>query len=193
MVSRKVISREYLLGKEVITSDARRLGKVRDIGFVVDEEGRESACVIVDVGGGKVIDVPVSYIKAINDVVLLKEDVEIPSPVPASVASGSPSSPSVGRVSSTVSGGVESATTTRSLATRVGFEVPRCPKCGSALAYIPSKHEFYCYSCKEFVKVPGDVLAKVPRCPDCGLPLSYIEQYGKWYCYNCRKYVEVGS
>ncbi len=173
MVSRKVISREYLLGKEVITSDARRLGKVRDIGFVVDEEGRESACVIVDVGGGKVIDVPVSYIKAINDVVLLKEDVEIPSPVSATVASGSP--------------------TTRSLATRVGFEVPRCPKCGSALAYIPSKHEFYCYSCKEFVKVPGDVLAKVPRCPDCGLPLSYIEQYGKWYCYNCRKYVEVGS
>jgi len=167
--SRRVISREYLVSKEVYTPSAKRVGKVKDIGFIIDEEGRERVCLIVATIANTTVEIPVSKIRAMGDIIILAEEVEIPEQAE----------------------GMQSTPAPQQEAPRPMYEIPRCPTCNSALAYVPSNRKFYCFNCKKYVDLPPTVVAKIPKCPQCGNPLSYIEQYSKWYCYNCRKYVEI--
>jgi len=158
-----VVARSKIVGLKVYTHDAKLVGTVKDIGFDLKEPSKLH--ILVDVGGGSLVEMPLSSVAAVGDIVLLREGVEVPPPTPSPA-------PPAGEG-------------------RKEYVIPRCPKCGAALVYYPKYRRWYCLKCRRYVSVPKEVLEKVPRCPTCGNPLSYIEQYGKWYCYNCGKYVEV--
>ncbi len=194
VAGKRVISREGLVGKEVYTLRGVRVGSVRDIGFVLDEEGGGGLCLIVSLPSGGDVEVPVSEVKAIGDIVLLSEDFEVPE------EAGSPAGSGVGDSTATpqllegesisredASAGVRGLAPEPRGSSRL---VARCPKCNSSLVYVPGNQKWYCYNCKTYIDLPLDIVSQVPKCPECGLPLSFIEQYGRWYCYNCRRYVE---
>ena len=160
----KVISRGEIVGKSVYTPSAKYVGRVKDIGFIVGGEGDEGKiCIIVETRTRSTMEIPVSKIKAFGDIILLSGDVEIPEV---------PSVPEIPEL-------------------EIEYEIPRCPKCGSAVVYVPQNKKFYCYNCRKYISLPKDLLEKIPKCPNCGNPLSYIEQYGGWYCYKCKKYVSL--
>ncbi|MEM2057695.1 MAG: PRC-barrel domain-containing protein [Thermoproteota archaeon] len=72
-MSKKFFRRDEIVGKDVISDNAVRLGKVKDIGY--DQEGK--IVLIYDkLGEGEEEAIPSSQILALGDVVLVKSAVQ---------------------------------------------------------------------------------------------------------------------
>ncbi len=174
--------------------NARYVGTVKDIGF--DLNNPSNIMLVIETASGKIIELPMKSISAVGDIILLSKDVEIPEEKETvSETTVSTTKPVTVPSTTTISQQTTPAQTVRPAVTTpttpVQWAIPRCSKCGAALIYYPQYKRWYCPSCREYVNVPPDVLAKVPRCPICGNYLSYIEQYKKWYCYQCQKYANI--
>ena len=75
MSSKLFVSRENIIGKQVIDQKASVIGKVKDVAFSVGGEKVEVA-LIVDAGGEQ-LTVEWSSVKAVGDVVLLNKELEV--------------------------------------------------------------------------------------------------------------------
>jgi len=77
MQGEKVISRDDIIGKLVVDSEASIIGRVKDFAITL-EKGEVRAALLVEVGKGiKPITVELSSIKNIRDVVLLSKQVTV--------------------------------------------------------------------------------------------------------------------
>lgn len=191
-MSRKVVTKSSVIGLKVYTSEAELVGTVSDLAF--DIQNPTSMHLVIE-GTSKRYLIPISYMKALGDIIILKEDTpldEFAEEKPAAPAAVTPTQ-TVTTAQPTPQAGPTAAPTARPSTTPVGQQwvVPRCSKCGAALIYYPQYRRWYCPRCRQYVNVVPDVLARVPKCPTCGNYLSYIEQYKRWYCYHCQKYVNM--
>ncbi len=188
-MSRKVVTKSSVIGLKVYTADAKLVGTVNDLAF--DIQNPSSMHLVIESASKRYL-VPLSYMKAFGDIIILKEDTpldEFAEEKPAATTAAQP----VTATQPSVQAGPTAAPAARAPTTPATQQwvVPRCSKCGAALIYYPQYRRWYCSKCRQYVNVPPDVLARVPRCPTCGNYLSYIEQYKRWYCYHCQKYVNV--
>lgn len=190
---RKMLTKSSVIGLNTYTADAKYLGKVVDFG--VDLQNPSNVTIIIE-GKDKRYVVPVSYIKAVGDIIILAENTPLEE-----LAESKPSTQVSTQPTTTVTTVAPAAVSTPSYPTTQAQQpiqqpstqpvIPRCPTCGTALIYYPQYGRWYCPRCRKYTEVPPAVLSRVPRCPTCGNYLSYIEQYRKWYCYKCGKYVNV--
>jgi sporulation protein YlmC with PRC-barrel domain/ribosomal protein L37AE/L43A len=178
-----------LIGLKAYDLAARLVGVVEDIGFKSDNNRIEIYLVLKS--KGKELGIPIDAVKAVADIILLKEGYEeLVSEAPQERL-GAPPTSIVEHRGATQVGRDEAEDGKPSYSLAGNIVIPRCPKCGSAVVFDPKRKEWYCHHCRSFVKLDPRVAARAPRCPTCNLPLSFIEQYKKWYCYNCKRYVEV--
>ncbi len=188
---RKILTKSSVVGLNAYTSDARYLGKVVDFG--VDLQNPSNVTLIIE-GKDKRYVVPVSYIKAVGDIIILAENTpleELSESKPSVSASTQPTTTATTTSPTAVSTPSYPVTQRPVQQPSTQPVIPRCPTCGAALIYYPQYGRWYCPKCRKYTEVPPAVLNRVPRCPTCGNYLSYIEQYGRWYCYKCGKYVNV--
>jgi len=188
---RKILTKSSVVGLNTYTSDAKYLGKVVDFG--VDLQNPSNVTLIVE-GKDKRYVIPVSYIKAVGDIIILAENTpleELAESKPSAPQSARPSTPVTTTAPTTTSAPSYAVTQQPAQQPSTQPVIPRCPTCGAALIYYPQYGRWYCPRCRKYTEVPPAVLNRVPRCPTCGNYLSYIEQYGKWYCYKCGKYVNI--
>ncbi len=199
----KSITRGSVIGLNAYSTEAKLIGKVTDL--EIDLADPTNTMVVIDTDT-ELVKVPVSAIKAVGDIVIIKSEAlanaarvekgttarteaveQKPAAQPTQAAA--PMTPSTTTAAAAPTTPVSQPVTQPAPATQ--YVIPRCPNCGSALIYYPKYRAWYCPKCRKYVTVSPDVLSRVPRCPYCGNYLSYIEQYSKWYCYNCNRYVEV--
>ncbi|MEM3921399.1 MAG: PRC-barrel domain-containing protein [Nitrososphaerota archaeon] len=72
-MGKRFFKRDEIVGKDVISDNAVRLGKIKDIGY--DQEGK-IVLIYEKVGEGGEDAIPSSQILAFGDVVLVKSDVQ---------------------------------------------------------------------------------------------------------------------
>ncbi len=208
------LSRSKIVGLKVYTLDAKYVGTIEDL--VIRLEDPSNVLILIRGKDNKLYEVPIKSLAAIGDIALLSKDIELrevvageekamaqvgvgaekpaearapvtkPAPTPTpSAAATKPTTPTTPQVT-TPQPQVQQPYTMKTQ-----WYIPRCPTCGTALAYYLQYNKWYCHKCRRYVDVSPELLSKVPRCPTCGGYLSYIDQYGKWYCYHCRRYYNV--
>jgi len=191
---KKILTKSSVIGLNTYTSDAKYLGKVVDFG--VDLQNPSNVTLIIE-GKGKRYAVPVSYIKAAGDIIILAENTPLEELVESKPPAPTSTQPTTATTTATAASSVTALTPSYPVTQQPVHQpstqqiIPRCATCGAALIYYPQYGRWYCPKCRKYTEVPQAVLNRVPRCPTCGNYLSYIEQYGKWYCYRCGKYVNV--
>jgi len=122
---KKALTKDRLIGMQVIDSDGNNVGTVTDIAFTIGKVGQT---IIVQTKKGDSKEVNWDEIQAAGDFILLK-----PS---ASQPQTSAFQPSM----------QQPATQQPQQA-----QTPTCPTCGGPLTYIPQYQRWYCYKDKKYV------------------------------------------
>jgi sporulation protein YlmC with PRC-barrel domain len=122
---KKAMTKDRLIGMQVIDSDGNDAGTVQDIAFTV---GKMGMTLIVETKKGETREVPWEGIQAAGDYILLNPQ--------ASQAQTGP--PQVSGPQTTTPQPQQSQT-------------PTCPTCGGPLTYIQQYQRWYCYKDKKYV------------------------------------------
>jgi sporulation protein YlmC with PRC-barrel domain len=117
----KDMTKDRLIGIQVIDSQGKSAGTIKDIAFTV---GKMSVTLVVEVEKGEDIEVPWEQIQAAGDYVLLK-----PSTTQTQILGPQP----------TVQPQQSQA------------QQPTCPTCRGPLSYIQQYQRWYCYKCQKYV------------------------------------------
>ena len=185
-----MITKSSVVGLNAYTLDAKYVGKVVDFG--VDLQNPSNVNLIIEGEGGRYF-IPITYIKAVGDIILLAENIPLNELTEAKHSTQSPIDTTVKTTTAPIASTTPTHTSTHPTLHQPSTQptIPRCSTCGAALIYYPQYGRWYCPKCRKYTEVPQSLLSRIPRCPTCGNYLSYIEQYGKWYCYKCGKYVNI--
>lgn len=183
----KPLTREALVSMQVINSDGKLVGKVKDIVF---EIGKTSVSLLVENDNGESQTFQWDQIQAASDFIILK-----PLTQNAKIEKAQPQ---------------QEAQIASQVQVKKSSSEAVCPSCGKALTWIPQYSRWYCYNEKKYVnpsqsnekegweqvfpeEQTGQAKAKKQSseqlCPSCGKDLTWIPQYSRWYCYNEKKYV----
>ena len=122
---KKALTKDRLIGMQVIDSDGNGVGTVTDIAFTIGKVGQT---LIIQTKRGDSKEVSWDEIQAAGDFVLLK-----PSASQAQTSAFQPS------MQQPVAQQPQQAQT------------PTCPTCGGPLTYIPQYQRWYCYKDKKYV------------------------------------------
>jgi sporulation protein YlmC with PRC-barrel domain len=117
----KAMTKDRLIGMQVIDSEGNRAGTIKDVAFTV---GKVGMTLIVETGKGKDTEVPWEQIQAAGDYVLLK---------PATAQSQTFGPQQIGQPQ------------------QGQTQQPTCPTCGGPLSYIQQYQRWYCYKCQKYV------------------------------------------
>ncbi|MEM3731295.1 MAG: PRC-barrel domain-containing protein [Candidatus Bathyarchaeia archaeon] len=118
---KKALTKDRLIGMQVIDSEGFNVGTVQDIAFTV---GKVGMTLIIETKKGETKEVPWEEIQAAGDYVILKP----PSAQPQAFAAPLASQPAAAQA-----------------------QPPRCPTCGGPLTYIQQYQRWYCYKDKKYV------------------------------------------
>jgi len=188
--SDKPLTKDALVSMQVIDSNGRLVGKVKDVAFVVGQLGISLS---VENDEGETQCVQWQDIQAASDFILLKPQYQGGSQGACTTEQA--------QVAQT-----EVATEKVESAPKKQTAQPMCPTCGKPLTWIPQYSRWYCYNDKKYVNPDESSKndwkevfqeqtkatpkqTEQPKCPSCGKPLTWIPQYSRWYCYNDKKYV----
>jgi len=119
------MTKDRLIGMQVIDSDGNNAGTVQDIAFTV---GKMSMTLIVETKKGETREVPWEEIQAAGDYILL-------TPRASQAQAGPPQA-------------LGPQTTTPQ---PQQSQTPTCPTCGGPLTYIQQYQRWYCYKDKKYV------------------------------------------
>ena len=119
------MTKDRLIGMQVIDGDGNNAGTVQDIAFTV---GKMGMTLIVETKKGETREVPWEEIQAAGDYVLLKTRATQPQTA-------------------------QSQTFGPELTTQHSqqSQMPVCPTCGGTLTYIAQYQRWYCYKDKKYV------------------------------------------
>ena len=78
-MDKKYLSKDKLVGKQVIDSTAMIIGNVKDLAF--DFEAKEIGITITAKTGGEIV-VPSSSVSIVGDIILLNKKIELPEAAP---------------------------------------------------------------------------------------------------------------
>lgn len=117
----KPLTKDRLLGMQVINSEGNNAGTIKDIAFTV---GKVGMTLIIETGNGEDMEVPWEQIQAAGDYVLLK-------PVPGQTQT------------------FGQQPTSQSQQTQA--QQPICPSCKGPLSYIQQYQRWYCYKEQKYV------------------------------------------
>jgi len=124
-MEKKYLSKDKLVGKQVIDSSAMIIGTVKDMTF--DFEARDIGITITAKTGGEIV-VPGSNVSNIGDVILLNKKIELPEAAPTATPQSTYSPPPVKEAV---------ASTTIGLCRNCNYQndatAKFCIKCGSKL------------------------------------------------------------
>ncbi|HEY4675047.1 MAG TPA: PRC-barrel domain-containing protein [Candidatus Bathyarchaeia archaeon] len=120
---KKAMTKDRLIGMQVIDSEGNDAGTVQDIAFTV---GKVGMTLIIETKKGETREVPWEEIQAAGDFVILK-------PVAATVAQ-----PQAFAAQPTPQAQAQAQT-------------PTCPTCGGPLTYVQQYQRWYCYKDKKYV------------------------------------------
>jgi len=121
-MERRTITKEKVIGMQVIDGEARLIGVVKDVSFAI---GEAKMYVIIETKDGRTQEVPWDEIQAAGDFVLLKPKPKIVAVTPTVTAV--PTAPA--------------APTAQ----------PLCSTCGKPLTYIEQYKRWYCYNEQKYV------------------------------------------
>lgn len=119
---KKALTKDRLIGMQVIDSDGNDAGTVQDIAFTV---GKMGMTLIVESKKGETREVPWEEIQAAGDYVILKPRTSQPQVVQPQAFGSQP--------------------------TTQQAQTPSCPTCGGPLTYIAQYQRWYCYKDKKYV------------------------------------------
>jgi sporulation protein YlmC with PRC-barrel domain len=122
---KKAMTKDRLIGMQVIDSEGNDAGTVQDIAFTV---GKMGMTLIIETKKGETREVPWEEIQAAGDYILLKPQAAQPQAV------------------QTQTFGPQ--TTTKQPQQP---QTPVCPTCGGPLTYIAEYQRWYCYKDKKYV------------------------------------------
>lgn len=117
----KPLTKDRLLGMQVINSEGNNAGTIKDIAFTV---GKVGMTLIIETGNGEDMEVPWEQIQAAGDYVLLK-------PVPGQTQT------------------FGQQPTSQPQQTQA--QQPICPTCKGPLSYIQQYQRWYCYKEQKYV------------------------------------------
>ncbi|MEM1506821.1 MAG: PRC-barrel domain-containing protein [Candidatus Bathyarchaeia archaeon] len=120
------VTRERLIGMQVIDGDGYLVGTVRDISFTI---GRMGISLYVEGKDGSTREVPWEEVQSVGDFVLLK-------PRPAQVLEAQ--QPQQQQVQQVQQVQPQQA------------QAPVCPTCKGPLTWIPQYQRWYCYKCRKY-------------------------------------------
>jgi len=116
----KAMTKDRLIGMQVIDSDGKSAGTVKDLAFTV---GKVGMTIIVETEKGEDLELPWEQIQAAGDYVLLK-----PSTTQAQTFGPQPS--------------IQPP--------QAQAQQPTCPTCTGPLSYIQQYQRWYCYKCQKY-------------------------------------------
>jgi sporulation protein YlmC with PRC-barrel domain len=119
---KKALTKDRLIGMQVIDSEGNDAGTIQDIAFTV---GKMGMTLIVESKKGETREVPWEEIQAAGDYIILKPRAAQPQIVQPQAFG--------------------SQTTTQQ------SQAPVCPTCGGPLTYIAQYQRWYCYKDKKYV------------------------------------------
>jgi len=122
---KKAMTKDRLIGMQVIDSNGNEAGTVQDIAFTV---GKMGMTLIVETKNGETREVPWEGIQAAGDYILL-------NPRTSQAQTGQPQA-------------FGQQTTTQQ---PQQSQMPICPTCGGPLTYIQQYQRWYCYKDKKYV------------------------------------------
>ena len=117
----KALTKDRLIGMQVIDSEGNNSGTIKDIAFTV---GKVGMTLIIETGNGQDMEVPWEQIQAAGDYVLLK-------PVPGQTQT------------------FGQQPTSQPQQTQA--QQPICPSCKGPLSYIQQYQRWYCYKEQKYV------------------------------------------
>jgi len=119
----KAMTKDRLIGMQVIGADGYVIGTVGDIAFTV---GKMGMTLIIETKKGESKEVPWEEIQAAGDYILLK-----PSAMQPQVVEAQPAGP-------------------QPIAQPQQAQQPVCPTCRGPLSYIQQYQRWYCYKCQKY-------------------------------------------
>ena len=119
----KAMTKDRLIGMQVIDSDGNVVGTVDDIAFTV---GKMGMTLIIETKKGESKEVPWEEIQAAGDYIILK-----PSATQPQIMGAQPMGP-------------------QPIAQPQQPQQPVCPTCKGPLSYIQQYQRWYCYKCQKY-------------------------------------------
>jgi sporulation protein YlmC with PRC-barrel domain len=123
----KTVTKDALVGMQVIDADGLIVGDVKDVAFTV---GKLGVSINVENKKGDTRNIAWEQIQAVGDVVILKQSLVVEEITVTTV------SPTV---------------MTQTAAKPATTGTPICPTCKNPLTYIPQYQRWYCYNDKKYV------------------------------------------
>jgi sporulation protein YlmC with PRC-barrel domain len=124
----KTITKDRLVGMQVIDAEGNLVGTVRDVGFTV---GKQGISIYVETSKGETKTIPWDDIQGAGDFVVLKSQHQIQQTMTVPQTMTTPYS-------------------TQSVSQPTAMQ-NICPTCGGKLTYIPQYQRWYCYKDKKYV------------------------------------------
>ena len=127
MKTEKTVTKDALIGMQVIDAEGLMAGNVKDVAFTV---GKAGISINVENKKGETRNISWEQIQAVGDYVILK-------PFPVVEESTAPT--------------IHPTVTTQTAAKPVATASPICPTCKNPLTYIPQYQRWYCYKDQKYV------------------------------------------
>ena len=127
MKTEKTVTKDVLIGMQVIDAEGLLAGNVKDVAFTV---GKAGISINVENKKGETRIISWEQVQAAGDYVILK-----PSPV----------------VEESTAATIHPAVTTQTAAKPATTASPICPTCKNPLTYIPQYQRWYCYKDQKYV------------------------------------------
>jgi sporulation protein YlmC with PRC-barrel domain len=124
-VEKKAMTKDRLIGMQVIDSEGNDAGTVQDMAFTI---GKTGMTLIVETKKGETREVPWEEIQAAGDYILLKPRAAQPQTVQSQAFGPQPTAQQPQQ-----------------------SQTPICPTCGGPLTYIAQYQRWYCYKDKKYV------------------------------------------
>jgi len=126
-MSEKAVTKDNLVGMQVIDAEAKLVGTVKDVAFTI---GKIGISLIVENKKGDTVNVGWDAIQAVGDFIVLQKSFGAKAPLQAAAQAAAPSPAPAAAPAAQVQN--------------------VCPTCGGELKYIPQNQRNYCYKCQKY-------------------------------------------
>ncbi len=120
-MSEKAVTRDNLVGMQVIDAEAKLVGTVKDVAFTI---GKVGISLIVETKTGNTINIGWDAIQAVGDYIVLQKSAATNAPAFTSASTQT--------------------------AAQASQSPNMCPTCGGELKFIPQYQRNYCYKCQKY-------------------------------------------
>jgi sporulation protein YlmC with PRC-barrel domain len=129
-MSEKAVTKDNLVGMQVIDAEAKLVGTVKDVAFTI---GKIGISLIVETKKGDTVNVGWDVIQAVGDYIVLQKSFGAKATPQAAAPAAAAAAPSPAPA-------VAPAAQAQNA----------CPTCGGELKYIPQYQRNYCYKCQKY-------------------------------------------